>query len=89
MIKVTTYRETYNKPVRHIAVPKELNGSAFEVSFTPITITKRLKKEEKKLNFGEKLASYFADIPPPSCPEEEFILPSRQDFNKNREVSFD
>ncbi len=42
----------------------------------------------EKQNAGAMMRAYFADVPPPSCPEEELILPSRKDFNKNREVDF-
>ncbi len=88
-MQITTYRETYNKPVRNIAVPNELQKGGFEVYFIPLSVRNSTKKQKsiKKGGAGSIMRAYFADIPPPTSSEDDFVLPSRK--SNRKPVDFD
>ncbi len=98
IMQITTYREIYQTPVRSVTVPTELQKDGFEVHFMPLfrssktveqaETKKQTKQTDSKGGAGSIMRAYFADVPPPSCDEEDFVLPSRKD-NNYKPVDFD
>lgn len=87
-MEITTYKERYEQPTQTISVPEALQEKGFEVYFMPLSIGKKNmqsdKKPEKVLDIevqkgaGDIMRGYFADVPLPNSPDEDFIVPDRK-----------
>lgn len=77
------YKEVYQNIGQTIAVPKALQNQQVEVHFLPIISIpkdKNLAKFSQVSHYGtgDKLVSYFSDVPLPEHTEDDFVLPTRQ-----------
>lgn len=75
----TYYKEVYQNIGQTINVPKVLQNQKVEVHFLPITQSQeKISATSKNYGTGDKLVSYFADVPLPEHENDDFVLPERQ-----------